>query len=52
MKHFIDREHELAARNEQYTAQVTSFMVIYGRRRMEKTTLIGELIKDMSGTVK
>ena len=46
MKRFINRERELEALNEQYTANGASFMVIYGRRRIGKTTLIKEFIKD------
>ena len=46
MKRFINRERELSALNEQYTAEGASFMVIYGRRRVGKTTLIKEFIKD------
>lgn len=46
MKRFINRERELAALNEQYEASGASFMVIYGRRRIGKTTLIREFIKD------
>lgn len=46
MKRFINREHELAALNEQYVADGASLMVLYGRRRVGKTTLIKEFIKD------
>ena len=46
MKRFINRERELAALNEQYEANGSSFVVIYGRRRTGKTTLIKEFIKD------
>ena len=46
MKRFINRERELAALNEQYAADGASFMVIYGRRRVGKTTLIKEFLKD------
>ena len=46
MKRFIDRERELAALNEQYAADGASFVVIYGRRRVGKTTLIKEFMKD------
>ena len=46
MNRFIDRERELAALNEQYDTASASFMVIYGRRRVGKTTLIKEFIKD------
>jgi len=46
MKRFINRERELKALNEQYAAEGASFMVIYGRRRVGKTTLISEFLKD------
>ena len=45
MAHFINREHELAALNQQYISPGASFIVIYGRRRVGKTTLIKEFIK-------
>lgn len=46
MKKFINRERELAALESQYAATGASLMVIYGRRRVGKTTLIKEFIKD------
>ena len=46
MKRFINRERELAALESQYTAEGASLMVIYGRRRVGKTTLINEFIKN------
>jgi len=46
MKRFINRERELKALNEQYAAEGASFMIIYGRRRVGKTTLIKEFLKD------
>ncbi|MCL2153056.1 MAG: ATP-binding protein [Oscillospiraceae bacterium] len=46
MKRFINRDRELKALNDQYDAEGASFMVIYGRRRIGKTTLIKEFIKD------
>jgi AAA+ ATPase superfamily predicted ATPase len=46
MKRFINRDRELAALNEQYAAEGPSFVIIYGRRRLGKTTLIKEFIKD------
>ena len=46
MKRFINRERELKALNDQYAAEGASFMVIYGRRRLGKTTLIKEFIRD------
>lgn len=46
MRKFINRERELAALKEQYAAKGSSFVVVYGRRRVGKTTLIREFIKD------
>lgn len=46
MKKFINRERELAALENQYTTEGASFMIIYGRRRVGKTALIKEFIKD------
>jgi len=46
MKRFINRERELTALERQYAADGASFMVIYGRRRVGKTTLIREFIKN------
>ena len=41
---FIGRQTELAKLNAEYT-HVSSFVVIYGRRRVGKTTLIKEFLK-------
>ena len=46
MTRFVNRERELAALNQQYAAKGASLMIIYGRRRVGKTTLIKEFIKD------
>ena len=42
---FIDREKELESLNKGYKKK-NSFVVLYGRRRVGKTTLIKEFIKD------
>lgn len=42
---FIGRENELNKLNEEYKRD-NSFVVIYGRRRIGKTTLIKEFLKD------
>ena len=42
---FINREKEMETLNREYKKQ-NSFVVIYGRRRVGKTTLIKEFIKD------
>lgn len=43
---FINREKELRFLEEQYKKEAANFVVIYGRRRTGKTTLIREFIKD------
>ena len=42
---FIGREKELRALENMYQKDTFQFMVIYGRRRVGKTTLINEFIK-------
>lgn len=42
MQHFIGRKRELHVLEAEY-AKPSSFVVIYGRRRVGKTTLIKEL---------
>ncbi|MCD6552240.1 ATP-binding protein [Thermotoga sp.] len=46
---FIDREKELEYLNEEYKRPGSSFVVIYGRRRIGKTRLIKEFMKDKNG---
>ena len=46
MKRFINRDWELELLNEQYSSSGASFVVLYGRRRVGKTTLIREFVKD------
>jgi len=43
---FIDRTKELQMLNDEYKKKTASFTVIYGRRRIGKTSLIAEYIKD------
>lgn len=43
---FIGRERELADLNRRYESGNFEFAVIYGRRRVGKTTLINEFVKD------
>ncbi|NIM13341.1 MAG: AAA family ATPase [Candidatus Aminicenantes bacterium] len=43
---FVNRESELAVLQREYAREGASFTVIYGRRRVGKTALIGEYIKD------
>ena len=44
--HFIGRERELADLNRYYSMNGFQFPVIYGRRRIGKTTLIRQFIRD------
>lgn len=43
---FIDRKQELQVLSQEYRKKQASFTVIYGRRRVGKTALISEFIKD------
>lgn len=43
---FIGRERELASLNKLYTSEKFEFAVIYGRRRVGKTALITQFIRD------
>ena len=42
---FVGRETELKKLNDMYNGNSFEFAVIYGRRRVGKTTLIKEFIK-------
>jgi len=46
MKRFIDRESEMATLQSEYSRNGSALVVLYGRRRVGKTTLISEFIKD------
>ena len=43
---FVNRTKELQALDEEYKSQSSSFSVVYGRRRVGKTALLSEFIKD------
>lgn len=43
---FVGREKELASLNKLYTEKTFQMVVMYGRRRIGKTTLISEFISD------
>lgn len=43
---FIGRERELAALDKMYRSNRFEFAVIYGRRRVGKTALISQFIRD------
>lgn len=45
---FIGREKELAELNKLYESEKFEFAVVYGRRRVGKTAIINEFIKDKS----
>lgn len=45
METFIDREQELKFLNSEYTRKGSSLVILYGRRRNGKTTLINEFTK-------
>ena len=46
MTHFVNRKKEIAAVQAEYEREESSFVVIYGRRRVGKTTLINHFCKD------
>ena len=46
MTRFIDRETEMADLENEYRREGSALVVLYGRRRTGKTTLISEFIKD------
>jgi AAA+ ATPase superfamily predicted ATPase len=43
---FIDRENELGSLENEYRKNSSSFTIVYGRRRVGKTTLISEYIRN------
>ena len=43
---FIDRENEMQTLESEYARQGSSLVIMYGRRRVGKTTLISEFIKN------
>lgn len=46
MERFIDREAEMETLQSEYERNGSALVVMYGRRRVGKTTLISEFIKD------
>ena len=46
MEQFIDRESEMETLQNEYNRNGSSLVIMYGRRRVGKTTLISEFIKD------
>lgn len=47
---FVGRKHELKSLNERYKEKGFQNIVIYGRRRVGKTTLVQEFLNDKKGT--
>ena len=46
MKRFVDREQEMETLQSEYNRDGSALVVLYGRRRVGKTTLISEFIKN------
>ena len=46
MHRFIDREDEMRTLENEYARKGSALVILYGRRRVGKTTLISEFIKD------
>lgn len=46
MEQFIDRESEMETLQNEYNRNGSSLVIMYGRRRVGKTTLISEFIKE------
>ena len=46
MKRFVDRDQEMQTLQNEYERKGSSLVILYGRRRVGKTTLISEFIKD------
>lgn len=45
-EHFINRHRELAQLEREYSSTESSFVILYGRRRMGKTSLIYKFLED------
>lgn len=45
MEIFIDRQSEMATLEKQYLTEEATFVIVYGRRRVGKTSLINEFLK-------
>ena len=46
MKKFVDRFQELETLENEYNSNSSSFVVLYGRRRIGKTELLNEFSRD------
>ena len=49
MNNFVDRKKELTFLNDEYKRKGSSFVVLYGRRRNGKTTLIKKYLENKNG---
>lgn len=49
MEAFVDRVEDMATLEEQFASQRAAMVVIYGRRRVGKTALIAEFMRDKRG---
>lgn len=43
---FVDRQKELTVLEKEFNRKEASLVIVYGRRRVGKTTLLKEFIKD------
>ena len=48
---FVDRKSEMETLQNEYRRRGSSLVIIYGRRRVGKTALISEFIKDKTAPV-
>ena len=46
IKRFVDRELEMRTLEKEYGKEMASFVIVYGRRRVGKTTLLSEFAKN------
>lgn len=49
MNNFVDRKKELTFLNDEYKRKGSSFVILYGRRRNGKTTLIKKYLENKNG---
>lgn len=49
MAQFVDRELEIATLEKEYAKKEASLVIVYGRRRVGKTTLLSEFMKEKKG---
>ena len=49
MERFVDRDQEMETLLDEYSREGSSLVVMYGRRRVGKTTLISEFLKGKNG---